>query len=346
MLEITLTFLSFILCLLLARSKASIILVFSIYIFYFILMLGYFHINKLGGTYLPLFPDEETYINNRSLKIYAFYVNTLYEQFGPWYFKLTNILIYTIPLIIIYNKYSKIDTSCVFGVILFSIGSYWCFFILKEAYSISGLLFLLYGISIRNKLYIFLGCTILILARPENIFLVLLSYIVYFLNHKNKLFLYSFIISILLLIVLFLKLPLSIAIKLSFVSRRNGASAKEYDPEAISAANKEGLDFIISKEYIDTILQNFNSSFNIFTNSFGIATLLVLINVISLALCLYHFRKKHSLIYIDWFYLISVIVLTCTHSMYRYANAISLPYIALRLIKNRNKNENLNNESK
>lgn len=301
-------------------------------------MLGWFHTFKFSGNYLTIFPDELTYINATTSLPYAQLVNYLFNTVGPDFFRILNIMSLSLIMIYILERLDfKYTISNIFIITLLCSFWYWPFFILKETLTVVGVLLVI--ISARRRIFLYLGVFLLLVVRAEMLILLLIGYsAAYVYNRSKKIFI---IINALFvnITVWFMSLPISAAIKLTFVSRRF-YEGKMLDDETKSAAALKGLDFLFSDIYIQTVMTNINRSYNFIFKGLGINSPLLAINFLAVFLFVSRFFSRNvKLNNYDFFFIYSILILIFTVSTYRYANAICVPYLVYILILN-SKNNN------
>jgi hypothetical protein len=332
------------LILFLSLSKNNLAVSFSLLslFFYLCVMLFYFHLVKYGGEYQVTFPDENTYINGTSLLLFSTVVNYLFDTVGATTFRIISLLMYNISIIVILNRLQVSDKLNWVLVAFLCLGNYWNFFILKEGLTICGLLVTILYLFERKLIYLLLGTVILIVARPDALFLIHVSDLLYRVYKVSKIKFYLLTLLGAGIGVLIVSLPISQPLKLGFISRRSEDVYKTYDPETIAAASLTGFDFISSSIYLETVAINFNRAFNYLYNSFGLASLLVSINFGGLVLCSYYLWKG-KYFRANLFFIISNLVLVLSHNNYRYANSVIIPYLMFLSLER--KNESTNNES-
>ncbi|URQ86599.1 hypothetical protein J8Z28_01415 [Pseudoalteromonas sp. SCSIO 43088] len=325
-------------------SKNKIALFYTTFslLFYFLVMLFYFHLGKYGGEFSVTFPDESTYINGTSSLTFSFFVNYLFDTVSATAFRLMNLCAYNFSIIYILNRTTKINIFNFLVIILLAVGNYWCFFILKESLTVLGLVLVLFYLKEKRKSLLFLGIIILTIARPDILAILSASSILYVLYKKSKwkaciALLFSFIG-----VLVFFSFPISQPIKLSFISRRLEDVYKTYDPLTVSVSQLTGLDFFLSPVYHETIYINATRAFSYFSNSIGLATLLITINLTGLFVFIRTLRKE-AYQRLNLFFLLSNVALIASHNNYRYANAVIIPYLLIYILER--ENESINNES-
>lgn len=328
----------------LSLSKNNLSLTYAIIslLFYLCIMLLYFHLVKYGGEFQTTFPDESTYIHGTSSLLFSQFVSSLFDTVGPVVFRVMNLLAYNLSVIAVLNRLNNRDAINWFLVAILALGNYWCFFILKEGLTVCGLVFIILYLIEKKWIYFILGVGVLILARPDALLLIYMANILHKVYEVSRIKFYLLIIFGVCGFVFFFSLPISQPIKLSFISRRLEDVYKTYDPETIAASYLSGLRFITSQIYIDTIGINFKRAFSYFSNSFGLASLLVSINFVGLVVFLINIKKRKYR-RVNLFFLMSNMALILSHNTYRYANAIIIPYLLFFALER--ENESTNNES-
>ena len=299
------------------------------HLYYCIVMLGYFHIAKFGGDFDPFFPDELTYIEGRTGLLYSKYVYSFFDTLGPLFFRTTNVFIYVVGWVLVFNsdyrKEGLIWSGFSLGAAI--LGMYWAFFILKESYSVGFGFFLIFGILRNNFAMAFLGGFGLILARPEILFLIAAAESVRIIYNKSKLLFVLLSMVLIWLINLIMSHSLSLPIKLMVASRRFGESNKVFDDAAREASSGSFYKFISSDVFVETVIANFRRTFDPIFDGVSLATPLVAVNFVTLLVALIRFIIYRSANRADLFFAVSIGFLVLTHSVYRYGNIIVFLYI-------------------
>ena len=321
------------------KKYFNLFLVYSV--FYFFIAIVYFWVIKYGGVDLFTFKDEDTYLNTNYSLGYSYMVQWIANNFDIYWIRILQYSFFSFTIIFFFKVTIKnnILKYSIFEIILLSLAmfsvAYWSFFILKEVFVVSGLLLYLLSFKTGKLIYKFIGYYILIVTRPEFVFIIIFAELSYNILIKSKV-IYFFIMSIALVTIKsILDLPLAVAIKTSIVARRFGESVKTFDPETMAAGKLDAISFVLSPEYLQVLKTNLVRTFSILEYSFSPVTyLLIFLNIFGFYYIVNNsFKlKQEKILYI----LMSlIVVLLMTHSVFRYFNAVIVPFIIyLYVIKN------------
>ncbi len=303
--------------------------------FYFLLiMLGYFHLFKFNGNFSPFFPDELTYINGDTDLLYSLYVHQIYPYLSETFFRIVNLFFYFLSWTLVFNENKKGDfTLFDFGCVLIATaGLYWCFFLLKESMSITGLIFLYLGVYKARLMYKSLSFLMLVLARVDLLVFYLLSFLalkIY--NISTKLFVF-FIVFTSLLVYYFLNSSISYPLKLMFGSRRFGESNKQFDEALISVSKGGAFDYIFSNVYLETVVANVRRTFDPLFSGVSLASILIVVNLFAILYFIKYRLIERKFYYYDCYFLFVTVILMATHSVYRYMNVVVISYFSALFI--------------
>lgn len=350
MLDIMLAALVFVWCFWVSRSLASIVFVCVITLYYLLVAMGYFHTYKFSGEFLPFFPDEMTYIEGRVPLPFSIFVSSIFPYVGESFFRLANLLSYCITWMVCFRFLSNnkhISFLDVIAIGCAAIGSYWCFFILKEALSLFSLLLGCIFFSVRFYLLAGFCFVFLFLARPDLLVLLSFAAVVWLVFKRSKLAFFCVATFIMIVVGWFMSTPYAYPLKLSFMARRFGESARSYDSEAMAAAAMPVWQFLVSEPYIQTVLANLFRAFNPLYEGVSLFALLTVVNLVSLLLLIHRVFWKRWFEFIDFFFVLVAVLLALTHNVSRYQNLVSLFYIGYSVLNPTGRgSESISDESK
>ncbi|SDK08321.1 hypothetical protein SAMN04488540_11888 [Ferrimonas sediminum] len=320
---------SFILFLYISRSTASILFVSLSHIYYLFLMLGYFHTFKFGGEFSPFFPDELTYIQGETSLLFGKYVNFLFYTVGENYFRTTNLFLYNFAWVTVLNsKKRDYNLQDLLTIGIACLGIYWCYFILKESMSISGLILMLFFGLKKSTVGVLLSSVLVFVSRPDLLLFMLVLYYVHNWISTSKTRFVILLLSSISALYVFFSSSLSYPMKLMFGSRRFGESNKVFDEALKSVSQGDAILYFFSNVYVETVVANVRRSFDILYEGISLASPLILANFVVILLFLNRRRKKLEVKFHDFYYITIIVALSLTHNVYRYVNVVSLAYIA------------------
>lgn len=335
MIDFIFLLITFIVLSFISRTKVSLIFVFLSHLYYLVVMLGYFHIYKFSGLFDPFYPDELTYLEGRTDLLFSKYVSYLYMYFDEHFFRFTNFIIYTLSWVLVFNSlvHRKIKYITYIGIVLAMLGVYWTYFILKESLSIGFLILLLYSIYKKNVMLLIFSVIGVSIARPSLFVLLVGGYVFQYLFYKSRA-IFVLASSLLLgLCYLFLNSTLSLRYKLMITSRRFGETNKVFDDGAKQVSEGGAIDFLFSSVYLESITANITRTFYPIYYGFGIASVLIALNIFVVIYCICRVIRNKYMDEFDAYLLLSTSVLILTHSVYRYENIVVLTYLAFIIMK-------------
>ncbi|WP_072277377.1 hypothetical protein [Erwinia persicina] len=338
MLFVTSLVLSFILAASLSRfqrnSRVYLTVVSFSYIYSIFFMCLIFLLLKFNGENGLVFPDESFYVNENSSKLpFSIYVREIKELFGLDFIRVVNIFVFTtafaaltseIMLKIESNKARWLVMTFAFlGVI---VGGYWSYFILKEAFSIAALSFLLVA-SLRKSSMYFLGSLVFLgFARPELFILYVGIVFSFYLKKKNKSLFYFLVIIFLLGFIYYLNSPYAHTLKLFTLSKRFGELNVSYDAETLSVSDYNLIPFVLSGAFHQALITNIVSTFYPFLDMNPLVILQRIFNILAMVLFLKCIRGHLLRDRAFTFLFVILIGLLTTHSVYRYINTLLIPF--------------------
>ncbi|WP_010648179.1 hypothetical protein [Oceanobacillus massiliensis] len=337
--------LAFIIVTLLYRklTSYSIIFLLTIAVYFVGVIFWYFFVISYGGNNNTfIFPDELTYLFGESTGFYGDIVKLIVSLGSTLAVRFINVFSYTFGLLwlttelihVRLNNNSSINTiKFIYVSMIAALGSYWSFFILKEGMTVLSISMYLISYHRRNKPLKIIALILALFVRFEVAIAIIFAEIVVFLWKKSKMLLYLLLSITIIAIILYLNMPNSEALKLSFLSRRYGESDKIYDSAAIQTAQLGFLQFITSYTYFETIAGNILRSLIPFYLPFSpISTPLTLFNLIGCILVFKKFKEKRDVPTI--FGVVILLLLMGTISVPRYVTVIIIPLTIYLLLDN------------
>ncbi|MDI3441539.1 hypothetical protein QLG07_18905 [Erwinia sp. V90_4] len=338
MLFITSLVLSFILAASLSRfqrnSRVYLTVVSFSYIYSLFFMCVVFLLLKFNGENGFVFPDESFYVNDNASKLpFSVYVREVGELFGLDFIRVINIFVFTTAfaaltseiMLEIESKKGRllVMTFALMGIV---VGGYWSYFILKEAFSIAALSFLLVASLRKSPIYFLSSLLFLGFARPELFILYIGVLFGFYLKKKNKRLFYFVVLIFLLSFIYYLNSPYAHTLKLFTLSKRFGELNVSYDAETLIVSDYNLIPFILSGAFHQALITNIVSTFYPFLDMNPLVIFQRTFNILAMILFLKSIRGHLLRDRAFTFLFVILIGLLTTHSVYRYINTLLIPF--------------------
>lgn len=309
------------------------IILFS-YSFTLFFMCVFFLVIKFNGENILIFPDEGLYVNDyTSVLPFSIYVRTVNELLGQDAIRIINVFIFSTSLALLSSDViEKVESEThkiyivffsIFGVI---VGGYWSYFVLKEAFSIAAISFLMVATLRKSWVFLMNSLIFLALARPDLFTLYAGIIFIFYIREKNR-NLYRFIVvGAILTTIYFLNSDLSYRIKLFTLSKRFGELNVTYDATTLAVSQYSLIPFILSDAFHQALITNLKSSFNPFYELNALTIVQRTFNVLAIICFIKCFFSSFLKDKVYTFIFIVIIGLISTHSVYRYMNTLLIPF--------------------
>jgi hypothetical protein len=308
-------------------------------------MLFYFYIGIFNGDVTRLlFPDENLYVYGIYEKgIFGQLIKTSLDIGGFSFTRTWNLVLYLIPVCLLFNEVAKsfsrqpgskllnfISIMLLIGLCV--MGSYWSFFLLKEALSVGSLCLIFLGQTKNNKIIIIFGAMLLYIARPHYLVVFLILFFLKKVYNKSIKAFKIVVLSMGVLAVFFFFSQNFLNIMNTFASIRYtdlniqvSETRQELKAEIRFAFNTLGsLKFLTSNIFIEMIKNNIIRSFNPFIQEGLWVKFIVLLNLVSLFWIIIFLKPKKN--YLLYMFFVTLLLLIFTHSNFRYVNTILIPF--------------------
>ena len=304
------------------------------YSFAFFFMCVFFFVIKFNGENILIFPDEGLYVNDyTSVLPFSVYVRTVNELLGQDAIRLINIFIFSTSLALLSSDVmGRVESEThkiyiaffsLFGVI---VGGYWSYFILKEAFSIAAISFLMVATLRKSWLFLTNSLIFLALARPDLFTLYAGIIFIFYIREKNRSLYKLIVVGAILITIWFMNSDLSYRIKIFTLSKRFGELNVTYDSTTLAVSQYSFIPFILSDAFHQAIITNLKSSFNPFHEINALTIVQRTFNVLAIILFIKCFFSSFLKDKVYTFIFIVIVGLICTHSVYRYMNTLLIPF--------------------
>jgi hypothetical protein len=341
------TFIIFIVLFLISNKifKLTILNFIIIVLFYFSVMVVYFYIGIFNADVTKLlFPDENLYVHGTYEKsLFGQLIKNSIDLVGFSVTRAWNLTLYLVPVCLLFNEVIKSDfkqnksktfyvTSITLLIGLSVMGSYWSFFLLKEALTMGSLSLIFLGQKKNSKFIMLLGAILLYISRPH--YLIVFVILLFFkkIYHKSKKVFKFLLILTCLFGVFFLSSQSFLNIMNTYASLRYidlgvqvSETRQELRAEVRLAFNTLGsVKFLTSDIFFEMIKNNILRAFNPLIQEGIWAKLIVSLNLISLLWIIIFLKPKKN--YLTYMFFVTLILLIFTHSNFRYVNTIMVPF--------------------